>query len=221
MANGYKHQASPGLRADHHHLPPVSRSRHGLSVSIEVHDNAISPDNLGSIKMDNLSGSTENFKLGDCVASALGHVDMVRHLCRHTLEPNRVTKLGGVLDTLAYADRFAEYLDWPGLERSNPEVITTLRMFGYLIHWPENLGKYVASPGLPCPGGVGVGMMPLSGIRQADSRLRLLFDPSDWWLRGYYNVPMKRSITYTKTITHPVQLGRWLWRRVRSGNPQL
>lgn len=215
---GYQHQTSPGIREDHHHLPALSKSLEGLSVSIEVHDNAIGPDNLGSIQMDNLTDKPVRFGLGDRSANSLGHVDMLRHLCRHTLEPLRVTKLGGVLDTVAYADRFAEHIDWFRLTRSYPEVIAALQMFSYLIHWPENLGRYVAEPGMPCPPGVGIGMMPLSRIRHAGSRSRLLFDPSDWWLRAYYSVPMNRSVTYTKAITHPIQLGRWLWRRARFRN---
>lgn len=218
VAIGYQRQTSPRIREDHHHLPSLSRSLEGLSVNIEVHDNAIAPDNLGSIHMDNLSGEPEKFELGDRVVNALGHVDMLRHLCRHTLELSRVIKLGAVLDTLAYADRFADSIDWPWLTCAHPEVITTLKMFGYLIHWPENLGKYVASPEMPCPSGVGIGMMPLSRIRHGDSMYRMLFDPSDWWLRGYYNIPMDRSVMFTKAITHPIQIGRWLWRRAWSRN---
>lgn len=211
---GYRDSESQALLAGHHHLPTQSRVVDGLRVSIEIHHDAIAPDNIGSIRVDRLSGPPRPFRFDGTTARALGHVDMLRHLCRHALQPRETVKIGSVLDILLYAARYGDEIDWPRLRRDFPEVVTCLRLFGHLLRWPTMLATYLETPQPPAPAGVGVGMLPLSELRRRPDRLARLLNPSDWWLRAFYNVPPGRSLAVTKAVRHPARLAYWLWRRV-------
>jgi len=210
----YRESETQELLRGHHHLPTQCRTFEGLRVSIEIHHDAIAPDNIGSIRLDTLSGPPRPFRFDDTPARALGHVDMLRHLCRHALQPRETIKIGSVLDILLYAARYGEEIDWPRLRRDFPEVMTSLALFGHLLRWPAALEMYLHAPAPPAPAGVGVGMLPLSELRRRPDRLARLLNPSDWWLRAFYNVAPGRSLAATKTIRHPARLAYWLWRRL-------
>lgn len=210
---GYAEGGGQDLLADHHHLPTISRTIDGLLVSIEIHHEAIAFDNIGSIRMDSLSGPARGFMIDGVPARTLGHADMLRHLCRHALEPRRTIKIGSALDILMYASRFADDIDWHRLARRFPGVITNLQLFGYLIPWPAALARYVAEPPQPAPPGVGMGMAPLSSLRRGPNRLGQMLNPSDWWLHAFYSVPPGRSLALTRIVRHPARLAFWLWRR--------
>lgn len=210
---GYKVTEGANLLPDHHHLPTMSRNIEGLRVSIEIHHDALTRDNFGSIRLDSLSGPAREFTIDGTSMRTLGHIDMLRHLCRHALEPRESMKIGSALDIMMYTSRYADDIDWPRLAREFPEVITMLRLLGFLIPWPSRLSAYVPEPGPLAPKGVGVGLVPLSSLRHRRNRASKLLNPSDWWLRCFYNVPPGHSLAYTKTIRHPARVLFWLWRR--------
>ena len=210
---GYGGGTDGGLLPDHHHLPTVSRTIDGLMVSIEVHHDALTRDNIGSIRLESLTEPAQEFVVDGVSIRALGHIDMLRHLCRHALEPRETTKLGSVLDILLYASRYRDAIPWRRVKQDFPEVITMIQLLGYLVPWPPDLGRYVPEPGSHPPRDVGVGMIPLSRLRRETHRAAKLLNPSDWWLRAFYNVPPGRSLVYTKTLRHPARVLFWLWRR--------
>ena len=210
---GYRPSDGHPTPPDHHHLPSVSRTIDGLRVSIELHHDALAPDNIGSIRLGALSEPARTFTADGATLHTLGHVDMLRHLCRHALEPRETMKIGSALDIMLYASAYAGDIDWPRLNREFPEVITMLQLLSYLVPRPRRLQPYIPEPGPRAPKGVGVGMIPLSRLRRRSDRAMKLFNPSDWWLRGFYNVPPGRSLAYTKAIRHPARVLRWLWRR--------
>lgn len=211
---GYRESSYQGLLPDHHHLPSISRTDDGLCVTIELHHDALAPDNIGSIRIGRLTEPPIEIEVDGAAIRTLGHVDMLRHLCRHALEPRETTKLGSALDILLYASRHADEIDWERFGREFPEAITMIRLLGHLLPWPSGLTQYVPAPAPPAPDGVGVGMVPLSRLRHGQRRIARLLNPSDWWLRAFYNVPPHRSLLYTKTVRHPARVAFWLWRRL-------
>lgn len=211
---GYTEPGRGRPPADHHHLPAMSRTISGLGISVEIHHDAIAPDNIGSIRLDSLTEPAREFRIDDTAARALGHIDMLRHLWRHALQPRETMKLGSALDIVLYASCFAEDIDWPRIERDFPEIVTGLSLLGYLVRLPPALAGHVPAPASPPPGGVGIGMAPLSKLRHQRHLVARLLDPSDWWLRGFYNVPPGRPLVVTKTIRHPARILFWLWRRI-------
>lgn len=211
---GYEDAGSGNSLSDHHHLPTVSRTSGGLRVSLEIHHDALTRDNIGSIRLDNLSEPAREFTMDGGTARTLGHIDTLRHLCRHALEPGETTKIGSALDIMTYASRHAGGLDWPRLRKDYPEVVTMLQLLGYLVPWPSNLSPHVPEPPADPPSGVGAGPLPLSMVRHGRRRAAKLLNPSDWWLRCFYNVPPGKSLLYTKLLRHPTRVLFWLWRRL-------
>jgi hypothetical protein len=218
LANlGYRATDHNALLPDHHHLPNMARELDGLNVSVEIHHDALTPDNIGSIQVTSLSEPPREFTVDGVALHALGHLDTLRHLCRHALEPRETMKLGSALDIMLYACRFAGEIDWQRLKTAFPEVVTLLQLLGYLVPWPAGLSRFVPRPSDQAPEGVGTGMIPLSDLRRRNDRLARLLNPSDWWLRGFYNVPPGRSLAYTKALRHPLRVLFWLWRRRGKG----
>lgn len=214
---GYQAASGDATRRDHHHLPTVSKTMDRLHVSVEIHHNALTRDNLGSIRLDALSEPPRAFTVDGATLYTLGHLDMLRHLCRHALEPAESTKIGSALDIMLYATQYAGEIDWHRLNREFPDVPTMLQMLGYLVPWPTRLDGLAPAPTDDIPAGVGTGMIPLSRMRHRRDWPRKLLSPSDWWLRAFYNVPVGRSLAYTKAIRHPARVLFWLWRR--AGRP--
>ncbi len=209
-----------GFMHDHHHLPGASRQQNGLMISVEIHHDALSGDVPASIRTDNLTAPVQKFQLGDRTARALGHVDMLRHLCHHTFEPIAEIKLGSVVDLVAYADRFREDIDWGSVNREFPFILNSLHCLHYIAPLPTALVAKIGRPETPAPRGLGVGLKPISQILRRGASpgraARELLDPSDWWLHAYYNVEPGRSLTTTRWLRHPARVGHWLWRRLRA-----
>ena len=149
-----------------HHLPIASRSQNGVTISVEIHRDALPRDTLSSISMTNLTEAARPFDLNGTRAFALGHVDTLRHLTQHLLEPswNGRLRLIGLVDLLRYALTFNESIDWHRLETSYPFVINALRCLHYVIPLPAALDRYSPTPGAPAPARVGEAIRPLRAI---------------------------------------------------------
>ena len=173
-----------------HHLPIASRSQNGVTISVEIHRDALSRDTLSSISMTNLTESPRPFDLNGTHALALGHVDTLRHLTHHLLEPSWDGRLRliGLVDLLRYALTFNESIDWHRLETSYPFVINALRCLHYVIPLPAALARYSPPAASPAPARVGEAIRPLRAILAGGPSTRVLgelFSPPDWWLHAY------------------------------------
>jgi hypothetical protein len=198
-----------------HHLPIVSRARNGVTISVEIHRDALSRDTLSSISMSNLTESLRPFDMNGTHAFALGHVDMLRHLTHHLLEPSWHGRLRliGLVDLLRYALTFHDWIDWCRLETSHAFVLNALRCFHLVIPLPGALARFSAPAGSPAPARVGETIRPLRAILAGGhptAALGELFHPPDWWLHAYYGVPMERSLTMVRLGRHPWRVARWL-----------
>lgn len=202
-----------------HHLPIASRSQNGVTISVEIHRDALTRDTASSISMTNLTEPARHFDLNDTHALALGHVDSLRHLTHHLLEPswNGRLRLIGLVDLLRYGLTFNEAIDWHRLETSYPFVINAVRCLHYVIPLPAALARYSPPPGSPAPARVGEAIRPLRAILAGGPPTRVLgelFSPPDWWLHAYYGVPPGRSLTGVRLGRHPCRVARWLGQRV-------
>lgn len=203
------------LRQNHHHLPTLAKYIDGLNISIELHHDTISPDNIGSIQYESLLDNPMSFYFNEITAHALGPVDMLHHLCRHAWEPAEHTKIGTALDIVAYTDKYSEVIDWEKLKMEHPGVIICLQLLSVLIGYPSSLHPNFSLPNHPIKN-IGVGIQPLSHLVKQKRWLAKLFNPSDWWLHGFYSVPLEHSLIYHKLVTHPCQVTRWLRNRIFS-----
>ena len=205
---------------NHHHLPSACMDVEGLRVSVEIHRDALSGDAPGALTTRTLAELPQEFDLGGVPALTLNHADMLHHLCRHTFEPGRRTKLIGAVDTVGYAQHFAATIDWEKLRATHPFVINTLRCLYYLVPVSAALHGILPPPAAPAPSGVGSGHKTLSEIAREGlwpGRLwREIFYASDWWLHVAYAVPPESSLLAARWLRHPARVTYWYWRRLRA-----
>ena len=205
-----------------HHLPHATTDRSGFRITLEIHVDAMSPNQLGSLTFATLTAKPQPFQRG-CGPSgiALGHTDMLRHLARHAFEPARRIRLKHLYDLWRYQAVFRDEIDWPELARRFPDVIVILRLVSYVFASPNAATRPFNPASKPVPAGVGLGMVPLSEIACADiglsAKLAVLFNPPAWWLHGFYGVPPERSLLICRTVRHPMTLARWMTRRFVAG----
>jgi hypothetical protein len=198
-----------------HHLPSAERSRNGFKVSLEIHTDAMAPDDGGSLTLSSLSEPLRPFARGDAPQGlAFGHIDMLRHLVRHALEPARRLKLIHLLDIVRYRAVFRDQIDGSRLKREFPGLAVALDMIGLVFLPPEAMRS--GRDGIPA--GVGLGMTPLSELMAARAgmaaTLQALFDPPPWWLHAYYGVAADKSLWRCRMVHHPAKLTRWIARRL-------
>src|SRR5262245_13484692 len=149
-----------------HHLPVASRSQNGVTICVEIHRDALSRDTLSSISMSNLTEPPHAFDMNGTRALTLGHVDTVRHLTHHLLEPswNGRLRLVGLVDLCRYASTFHDQIDWPRLESSYAFVLNALQCLHYVTPLPAALARFSPAADSPAPARVGQTIRPLRAI---------------------------------------------------------
>ena len=209
-----------GFLADHHHLPVASRTIDDVPIYVEIHRDALSGDVNDSIRLDTLSAPLTEFEIGDTKCRALGHIDMLRHLCHHTLEPIDEIKLVAIADIYGYACRYRDKLDVQVIDARYPFVANFLTLLHYLTPLPGELRGWISVPSGSPPHGVGCGYTPMSltleRYKNPFMRLTKLLQAPDWWLHGFYGVPPGQSLLPTKFASHPMRVTSWLFRRLRA-----
>jgi hypothetical protein len=216
-----KHTSRLGGRM--HHLPVATLTRSGFQIALEIHLDALSPNQGRSMTMAKLKGPPQVVRRGRGGDSlALGHIDMLRHLARHAFEPARRIRLIHLYDLWRYPARFHAEIDWQRLAAEFPDVIVILRLISYVFAAHDfadgpTPGQLGAVP-VPAPEGIGQGMIPLSEIAQAPiartEKLGALFDPPAWWLHGFYGVPPEKSLLVVRAVRHPAMVARWIGLRL-------
>jgi hypothetical protein len=199
-----------------HHLPTAQRGQNGFKVSLEIHTDAMAPDDGGSLTLASLSEPLRPFARGAARPGlAFGHVDMLRHLTRHALEPARRLRLIHLLDIARYQLIFGDEIDRARLTREFPALAVALDMIG-LVFSPDGGG--VGGPRAGVPDGVGLGMTPLSELLAGGAgfagALGALFDPPRWWLHAYYGVAAGKSLLPCRMVRHPAKVTGWVARRL-------
>jgi len=203
-----------------HHHPIASRVDAGFAINVEVHVDALSRDTRASIALNDLSEPPRRFLLDGTPRRALGHIDMLRHLTHHLLEPTPSSdiRLIGVIDLLRFARTFHEAIDWPRLETEFPFVVTALGCLHHVVPLPDELRRFIPSTNCGVPRHVGKTMRPLRWIVRRERRIAdvaaELLRPPDWWMHAYYNVPMGHSLKKTQLVRHPWRVAQWLCLRM-------
>jgi hypothetical protein len=201
-----------------HHVPAAEASVGGFRIFLDVHTDAMSPNQPYRLTMSNLSAPPRTFSRGAGPAGVtLSHGDMLHHLTRHAFEPAHCVRLVHLYDIWRYQAIFRPYIDWRDVATRFPDVLVALTLVDQVF--PRRL-KGNHQPGATeqkGPAGTGYGMMPLSEIAamQASARAKLsaLFSPPDWWLHGFYGVPLDNSLLFCRAVRHPMTLARWLLKR--------
>ena len=199
----------------HHHLPLATCRRAGLQINVEIHRDALSGDQFGTLALPSLAERPREVVVERRRLRTFGHLDMLRHLRSHTFEPATRTRLIAVADLVGYAARYRDEIDWEAMARRDPTVVNALTLLHYVTPLPASLGHFRPPARTTPPPGVGQGIAPLAaaaGRADARSLVGELLYPSEWWMRAYYGVPLHRSLAPVRWGRH---LGRLVWWGVR------
>ncbi|MFT5261243.1 MAG: hypothetical protein ACI810_003005 [Gammaproteobacteria bacterium] len=206
-----------GAMYDHHHLPIASKIIDDMTMSIEVHHNALSGDVASSMSYADLTQPPIHFEIEGHSIGRFGHIDTLRHLCHHAFEPAKRIKLGALLDILTYAETFHEEIDWTDLRTNHPFVINALRCLHFVIPLPKQLCTQLIASSELAPTQLGQGYLPLSHLaaqkRGLTKTLQTMFTAPQWWAHIFYSVAPEKSLFWVNTWRHPLQVLQWLTRR--------
>ncbi|HMF94057.1 MAG TPA: nucleotidyltransferase family protein [Vicinamibacterales bacterium] len=201
-----------------HHLPSATRVDGGLPITVEIHLDALTRDSGQSIAPANLVEPPRRFLLDGASRMTLGHIDTLRHLVHHMLEPSPdgFVRLISLVDLLRYARAFHAEIDWPRMEAAFPFVLNALACVHAIVPLTGELAR-CAAPDWWRPADAGQTLRPLRWIAREASVLaivRELFVPPAWWMHAYYNVRPGRSLLFARAVRHPTRMIRWLALRV-------
>jgi hypothetical protein len=213
----FAHRYASPFAGRMHHFPAAMTAQSGFRITLEIHVDAMSPNQGCSLNVATLTAKPIPFRRGRGPSGvALGHTDMLRHLTRHAFEPARCICLKHLYDIWRYHVIFRDEINWRELATRFPDVIVVLQLVSFVFAKRGAVANPI-STFEPAPAGIGFGMVPLSEIAAADTGLfakfAALFNPPAWWLHGFYGVPPNKSLLTCRTIRHPITLARWLARR--------
>ncbi len=203
-----------------HHLPIATRQTNGLPISVEIHRSAISRDTCASISMATLTEPPGTFMLDGEPARTLGHLDTLRQLTHHLVEPSwdgRV-RLLGLVDLLRYAAIFHDRIDWERLHAEHPWVVNALACVHLVTPLPPALARFAPPAGAAALAGTGEIIRPLRAVltprQPVTAMVRELLDPPAWWLHAYYGIPPDAPLAGARLVRHPWRVVRWLGLRL-------
>jgi hypothetical protein len=215
-----------------HHMHAATTTVDGVSVTVEIHRDALSPDRGATLKLDGLSDRLMTLEMGErrTTVRTLGHDDMLWHLCRHMVGLKHPFRLVWVADIVGYAEAFVEELNWDYLRSTHPFVLSTLSLLDWLTPLPSSVrdraglatGAARLSVGpVDSIGSVGEDYegWPRSTALTWNSwgeRLEFLKQsvvPPDWWLRLNYGTGAGPGGYGRGVAKHSAALAGLAWRR--------
>jgi len=205
--------------AHHHHLPALERQLEGLTVSLEIHEDALARDTFRCLNGSCLASKPQYFFLADDLkAQMLGPIDMLNHLTQHAFEPGSKLKLVQAVDLSRYLLTYGETIPWSAIHGQYPQIIHRLQWIDTVCPLPQGSHTQFAEPVVLPDRDSGILMATLSSILRRgvriDKILGGLFRPPSWWLYGYYGYSAKTPLFYLLWIVHPWRVCRWLIRRI-------
>jgi len=202
------------------HLAAAALDRDGLHISLEIH-RQLANDYLGAISPDfeRLYAERRPFPLGNRIAFALGHVDMLAHLCSHAVDILEPLRLIWVADIAGFVECLAAEIDWERMRHSHSGVFSALALLHFLAPLSDDVRRRSGLAIGAAPRGVGVEFDGWPRRSLAECRARGTrrawadtFLPGEWWLRLYYGLGTRRSIFWTRWVRHPLHILSWPWR---------
>ncbi len=233
---GYRAALPPSHVFLHRHLTVATARVKDLPVQVEIHTKLHSDyfENLTAFIGSRWSRSVavrggrvaaitaalqeraRPFALGDGTALALGHHDMLAHLCQHLRSHVNVwdfCRLIWVADIVSYAERFAAEINWADINRQNPEVIRLLSLLHHITPLSESLLSRAGIRAGKAPPGLGVDFRGWPRVRPDEWRpkgirwvLRETLLPSEWWLRLRYDLGSTRWLPPARWVRHPLHI---------------
>lgn len=205
----------------HHHLEPAWKTVDGLFVSVEIHHGLAHGEPFDEEQFDRLIADSQLIYRSQALAMrALGHEDMLAHLCRHLIQNTTVfssPRLIWLADIVTYAEKHVAEIDWYGLRKRSPLVLNMLSLIYHMTPLSQELRSCLAQHTLGTLNDVGRDFRgwPRTSLEEQMEKglLRFLGDtfwPSEWWLRLHSGLDSAQSIWWQRLVAHPAEIISWI-----------
>ena len=190
------------MPADHHHLASVSRTLHGVPVSLEVHQALdLHAGGRNPWTFADLAPAAQAVVVAGRTAQTLGREAMLWHVYRHAFGESltgQALRLIWVADLVTMVEAWVDTLDWARLRRAYPALYRMLPLLHALTPWSPRVQARLAGPfpDQPPPRLHFVGWPRVTIAAQRPKGVRgILRDtvfPAGWWLRTTYGEDASR-----------------------------
>jgi hypothetical protein len=205
--------------SDHRHLPVIMQPTAEMAVSVEIHRALGGTPRFPEGKpFDVLWKTAVSYPFATQTAHMLGYEDMLWHLHTHMVSEH--TRLIRIVDSVAFAETFAQEIDWQLVQQQTPQVMAALSVLHFVMPLSDELRQTAGIATGPQPDGVDVMLQDwpplprhLWGGKSRREIWQETFSPTEASLRLYYGIPVDRPITSYRWARHPAQIVAWYVQR--------
>lgn len=196
------------VAADYHHLPGLSTTLDGATVTIELHHELLPRTPfIATLGYDDLAPASQPCEIGGAISRAPAREDLLWHAYAHGFVINTLCpgwlRLISLADVVHATEAWVDLLDWDRLSRRYPRLIRALAHVSCVVPWSprvvERLGGCAAFAKWP--------IRPVAPSLGWLSKLRAdVFWPDEWWFRMRYGITGRRDWMWYRAVGHPVAL---------------
>jgi hypothetical protein len=191
----------------HHHLPGLSRTIDGATITIEVHTELLARTPfVATLRYRDLCGASQTFDWNGLAVRTLGCEDMLWHVYAHAFVINvfcRGIRLIAVADLMHVTEAWLDAIDWDDMNRRYFRLVRALPYVHHLAPWSRRVRARLPS----------IAAGPVAAVRPISPPLAwwgaLHHDvlwPPPWWFAMRYGVRGPFDWTWYRVIGHPARL---------------
>ena len=189
----------------HHHLPGLSKTVDGATVTIELHHELLARTPfLAPLGYDDLACTSQHFEIGGVETRAPAREDLLWHAYAHgfvinTLCPGSL-RLISLADVVHGAEAWIDFLDWDRLRQRYPRLVRALSLVACLVPWSPKVAARLDE----CASFAEWPVRPVASSLAWSSALRAdVLWPGEWWFRMRYGITGLPGWVWYRSVGHP------------------
>lgn len=189
----------------HHHLPGVSRTVDGATVTIELHHEMLPPTPyLRPLDYDDLASTSQRLDIGGVEARAPAHEDLLWHAYAHGFVINMLcpgtSRLISLADVVHGVEAWVDLIDWERLRQRYPRIVRALPVVSCLVPWSPHVTAHLGE----CARFAQWRVRPIAVSWEWSSALRAdVLWPGEWWFRMRYGASGLHRWVWYRSVGHP------------------
>ena len=194
----------------HNHLSPAIRHVDGVAVQVEIHHDAFELGLGPSLQAGARAPDAMVFSAAGHQAYSLPPVEVLWHLCRHSVGLRHRFRLIWAADIIGFAETFVSTIDWVRVGRRYPFVRSTLSLLHCLVPIPEPVVSRALVTVGRTPQGLGEDYRGWPKVAWGESAslggrvnlLRHTLVPPEWWVRLNYGAGTGPAGAWRGRVSH-------------------
>ena len=189
----------------YHHLPGLSKTVDGATVTIELHHELLPRTPfVAPLGYVDLAPASQPVEIGGVPSRAPAREDMLWHAYAHGFVINTLCpgwlRLISLADVVHGTEAWVDLLDWDRLRRQYPRLIRALTLVSCVVPWSP---KVIARLGA-CASYAEWPVHPVEPSLGWSSKLRAdVLWPGEWWFRMRYGVTSLPGWMWYRAVGHP------------------